>query len=86
MLPAVGKDTWLEMDGLRMHCFVAGETGSTIMLLHGGGLDSALLSWGQVIGPLSDHHRVFAPLPARLRAERPTSNPVYDGLLHHLPG
>ncbi len=44
MLPAEGKDTWLEVDGLRIHCFVAGETGSPVMLLHGGGLDSALLS------------------------------------------
>jgi pimeloyl-ACP methyl ester carboxylesterase len=61
MLTAVGKDIWLEVDGLRIHCFEAGESGSPIMLLYGGGVDSAHLSWGRVIGPLSDHHRVFAP-------------------------
>ena len=61
MLSTVGKDVWLEVDGLRIHCFEAGESGSPIMFLHGGGIDSAHLSWGQVIGPLSDHHRVFAP-------------------------
>ena len=69
MLPAVGKDIWLEVDGLRIHCCVAGETGSPIMLLHGEDLTPLFLSWGQVIGPLSDHHCVFAPdLPATGRA------------------
>ena len=72
MLPTAVKDTWLEVDGLRIHCFVAGESGSPVMLLHGGGVDSAHLSWGRVIGPLSDHHRVFAPdFPGYGQSDKP---------------
>ena len=79
MLPAVGKDIWLEVDGLRIHCIVAGESGSPVMLLHGGGLDSALLSWGQVIGPLSEHHHVFAPdLPGYGQSDRPAIQYTMD--------
>ncbi len=61
MVTTVGKDIWFEVDGLRIHCFEAGESGSPVVLLHGGGNDSAHLSWGRVISPLSDHHRVLAP-------------------------
>ncbi len=68
----IEKDTWLEVDGLRIHCFVAGESGSPVILLHGGGIDSALLSWGQVIKPLSEHHRVFAPdFPGYGQSDKP---------------
>jgi hypothetical protein len=31
------------------------------LLLHGGGLDSASLSYKYAIGPLARGHRVFAP-------------------------
>jgi pimeloyl-ACP methyl ester carboxylesterase len=79
MLSIGVKDTWLEVEGLRTHCFVAGETGSSVMLLHGGGLDSALLSWGKVIGPLSDHHRVFAPdLPGYGQSDKPAIQYTMD--------
>jgi pimeloyl-ACP methyl ester carboxylesterase len=79
MLQTAVKDAWLEVDGLRIHCFVAGETGSPVMLLHGGGLDSALLSWGKVIGPLSDHHRVFAPdLPGYGQSDQPAIQYTMD--------
>ena len=79
MVTAVGKDTWLEVDGLRVHCFVAGETGSPIMLLHGGGVDSAHLSWGRVISPLSDHHRVFAPdFPGYGQSDKPAIKYTMD--------
>jgi pimeloyl-ACP methyl ester carboxylesterase len=85
MLQTAGKDTWLEVDGLRIHCFVAGETGSPVMLLHGGGLDSALLSWGQVISPLSDHHRVFAPdLPGYGQSDQPAIQYTMDYYLTFL--
>jgi pimeloyl-ACP methyl ester carboxylesterase len=67
------EHTWLEVDGLRIHCFVAGQTSSPIILLHGGGLDSASISWGAEIGPLSARHRVFAPdLPGYGESDKPT--------------
>lgn len=52
---------WIDVDGMRLHCLTAGASGSPVILLHGGGLDSAALSWGEVMGPLSAHHRIFAP-------------------------
>jgi hypothetical protein len=61
MVPTAIQSTWLNVDGLRIHCLAAGESGSAVLLLHGGGLDSAALSWEEVIGPLSEKHRVFAP-------------------------
>lgn len=63
---------WLDMEGMRLHCLTAGDNGSPVVLLHGASLDSASLSWGEVIGPLSAHHRVFAPdLPGYGRSSRP---------------
>src|SRR5215831_4218451 len=85
MLSTAVKDTWLEVDGLQIHCYIAGETGETVMLLHGGGLDSALLSWGKVTGPLSDHHRVFAPdLPGYGQSDHPTIQYTMDYYLTFL--
>jgi pimeloyl-ACP methyl ester carboxylesterase len=34
MLATSVKGTWLEVDGLLIHCFTAGEVGSPVMLLH----------------------------------------------------
>jgi pimeloyl-ACP methyl ester carboxylesterase len=52
---------WIPVDGLRIHYLTAGETGSPLLLLHGGGLDSAALTYRYAFGPLSQAHRVFAP-------------------------
>jgi pimeloyl-ACP methyl ester carboxylesterase len=42
------------------------------LLLHGGGIDSAWLSWGASIVPLSKSHRVFAPdLPGYGESDQP---------------
>ena len=55
------EDGWVEVDGLRVHCLKAGEGDVPVLLLHGGGYDSASLSYKHGIGPISEHHRVFAP-------------------------
>lgn len=60
MVPRV-VHKWLHVGDLRVHCLAAGEAGSPIVLLHGGGIDSASLSWSPSIGPLAAGHRVFAP-------------------------
>lgn len=39
----------------------AGTSGPAIVLLHGGGLDNALLSWRHTIPVLAADHRVFVP-------------------------
>ena len=67
------RERTLSVNGLRTHIFNAGETGSTVLLLHGAGTDSARLSWGDVMGPLAESgHRVVAPdLPGYGDSERP---------------
>lgn len=63
---------WLDVDGMRIHCLTAGESGTPVVLLHGAGADSASLSWGKVIGPLSAHYQIFAPdLPGYGQSSRP---------------
>ena len=47
--------------GLKARIFTAGESGSPVVLLHGGGTDSATLSWRLAIPALATRHRVFAP-------------------------
>lgn len=70
---------WIDVDGMRLHCLTAGESGSLVVLLHGAGLDSAALSWGEVIGPLSAHHCIFAPdLPGYGQSERPAIHYTID--------
>lgn len=60
------KDEFIAVMGCRIHYLAAGEAdsqvNSPVILLHGGGIDSARLSWGRIIGPLADAgHRVYAP-------------------------
>ncbi len=58
--------------GMRIHYLTAGYTGSPVVLLHGGGIDSATLSWELLIGPLGESHRVFAPdLPGYGQSDKP---------------
>lgn len=53
-------DGWLEIaGGHRLHYIEAG-TGDPVILLHGGIIDSASLSWGATIGPLAESHHVIA--------------------------
>lgn len=57
--------------GVGITCYVAGEGPTTIMLLHGAGVDSALLSWREVIPILAKEYRVIAPdLPGYGASER----------------
>lgn len=52
---------FLNIQNIRTHLFSAGDSGPAVLLLHGGGVDSARLSWGAAIQPISDSWRVFAP-------------------------
>jgi pimeloyl-ACP methyl ester carboxylesterase len=55
------RGEWIEVGGLRIHCLMAGQTDAPVLLLHGGGYDSAFRSYKQSIGPISQYHTVFAP-------------------------
>ena len=54
-------DRWVQVDDLRIHCLEAGGAGEALLLLHGGGLDSASLSWRPALTLLGERHRVIAP-------------------------
>lgn len=45
---------------IRTSVITAGESGPTVVLLHGGGTDNASLSWSPVIPVLAETHRVVA--------------------------
>lgn len=51
----------IRVNGLGITCYCAGDGNDTILLLHGAGVDSAMLSWAEVIPLLSGHYRVIAP-------------------------
>jgi pimeloyl-ACP methyl ester carboxylesterase len=54
------RSAWIEVDGLWTQYLQAGDAGSPVLLLHGGGLDYAALSWRYAIGSIARRHRVFA--------------------------
>jgi pimeloyl-ACP methyl ester carboxylesterase len=60
------------VDGQQIHYYEAGQAGSALVLLHGGGVDSALISWGEILPGLSAQHRVIAPdLPGYGQSDKP---------------
>lgn len=69
----------------------AGERGSPVVLLGGGGLDNALISWRHLIGDLATDHRVVAPDWPKQGRSRPWNGvanhlglvEVVDGLMDH---
>jgi pimeloyl-ACP methyl ester carboxylesterase len=66
------QQAYVNIGGARIHYLTAGKTGSPVILLHGGGIDSARLSWELLIPRLAARHRVFAPdFPGYGESERP---------------
>jgi pimeloyl-ACP methyl ester carboxylesterase len=59
--PPIHRDLWLEVNSLRIHCLKAGSRGRPVLILHGGGLDAAGLSFRKTIPILAEQHCVFAP-------------------------
>ncbi len=51
----------VSVNGVNVACHTAGSATETIVLLHGAGVDSAMLSWGEVIPLLAERYRVIAP-------------------------
>ncbi len=49
----------ITVDGHELHYLTAG-TGPPLVLLHGGIVDSAALTWGGIIDDLAEHREVFA--------------------------
>jgi len=77
------EDTWVKVEGINTHLFTAGEEGETVVLLHGGGTDSAWLSWQPVILALSPRFRVIAPdLPGYGKSDTPKISYTLDTYIH----
>ena len=51
----------MAVGGLDVSYYRAGSRGQPVVLLHGGGTDSAMLSWREAIPALARDYRVFAP-------------------------
>ncbi len=88
MLQTGVQEIWFDVDGMCIHCLTTGRSGSPLVLLHGAGLDSASLSWGDAITPLSAHHCVFAPdLPGYGLSDKPDiqyTTDFYVTFVNHL--
>jgi pimeloyl-ACP methyl ester carboxylesterase len=75
----MAKNHWIEIDGLQVHYLSGGEGPSTLVLIHGGGTDSASLSWGSGIDVLSSACRVITPdLPGFGRTGQPEVDCTVD--------
>ncbi len=57
------KETFTLPGGVQINAFIAGpESGTPVVLLHGGGTDHAMLSWGETMPVLATAgYRVYAP-------------------------
>lgn len=55
------KRTKITINNINIQCFYAGSGADTILLLHGAGVDSAMMSWSEVMQLLSEKYRVIAP-------------------------
>ena len=63
---------WVTVQGLRIHCLAAGTGGPPVLLLHGGTIDCAAMTYLPAIQALSANHRVFAPdLPGHGESDPP---------------
>ncbi|MCL6510316.1 MAG: alpha/beta fold hydrolase [Anaerolineae bacterium] len=70
------QDAFVNLNGLHLHWYEAGESGSPVILLHGGGVDSAWLSWKLTLPALAEAHRTIAPeMPGYGRSDRPADFP-----------
>lgn len=62
---------YISVNGVTILCYCAGEGKDTILLLHGAGVDSAMLSWSEVMPLLAKKYRVIAPdLPGYGKSDR----------------
>lgn len=55
------NSTIIKVNSVNVRCFFAGDGADTILLLHGAGVDSAMMSWAEVIKLLAPKYRVIAP-------------------------
>ena len=68
-------ESHVDVNGIEIRHLHAGESGPPVVLIHGGGVDAAHLSWDPTIEALADDHRVFAPdLPGYGASDAPNAD------------
>lgn len=68
---------FVNVENIKIHYLEAGVGEQVVVLLHGGGLDNASLSWELLIPELTKYRRVVAPdLPGYGKSDKP--DVVYD--------
>lgn len=81
MMTAQATDEWVTVDGNRLHYLRSGNSGPPIVLLHGGIIDAAHLTWGAAIEPLAQNAQVYAlDLLGYGRSDRPDRS--YSTAMH----
>lgn len=60
-IPDTATERTVTANGQQVHYLTAGEGDPTLLLLHGGIIDAAHITWGEHIGPLAEHATVVAP-------------------------
>jgi pimeloyl-ACP methyl ester carboxylesterase len=70
---------FIDANGLKLHYYEAGQSGDpVIVLLHGGGIDSAKIAWRHLIAPLAATHHVYAlDLPGYGHSDPPNPDTTY---------
>lgn len=53
-------DETVTAGGDRLHYLTGGEGSTPLVLLHGGIIDAAHISWGELLGPFAERTRVYA--------------------------
>ena len=60
-IPDAAAERTVTANGQQVHYLTAGEGDPTLVLLHGGIIDAAHITWGEHIEPLAEHATVIAP-------------------------
>lgn len=75
----------INLDGGKTRLYRAGDLGPPVVLLHGGGLDAAMISWRHAIPALSPRYQVFAfDWPKQGHSSGWTKTITTDVLIHVL--
>jgi pimeloyl-ACP methyl ester carboxylesterase len=60
-IPDAATERTVTANGQQVHYLTAGDGDPTLLLLHGGIIDAAHVTWGEHVGPLAEHATVVAP-------------------------
>lgn len=80
------RDRFLDVAGLKLHELRGGSAGPEVVLLHGGGTNSAQLCWSRCLPELASSCRVHAPDFPGFGESAPQPRCTLDGLVRCAEG